>query len=41
MGHDFSRQNYGKINVKLNMEMETIFWDTQNENENYILGRGE
>ena len=33
----------GKLrkNVELNMKMGTIFWDTQNENGNYILGRRE
>ena len=37
MIHDFS----GQIteNVELNMKMGIIFWDTQNETENYILGR--
>ena len=28
-------------NVKLNMKMKTIFWDTQNGNGNYILGQRE
>ena len=28
-------------NVKLTMKMGTIFWDTQNRNENYILERRE
>ena len=28
-------------NVESNMEMRIIFWDTQNGNRNYILGRRE
>ena len=28
-------------NLKLNIEMRTIFWDIQNGNGNYILGRRE
>ena len=39
MGHGFSRQI--TENVELNIEMGTIFWDTQNGNGNYILGRRE
>ena len=39
MWHDFSRQI--TKNVELNMETETIFWDTRYENENSILGRRE
>ena len=39
MGHDFSRQITEKCGI--NMKMGTIFWDTQNGNGNYILGRME
>ena len=39
MGHGFSRQIMGKCGI--NMEMEIVFWDIQNENGNYILGRRE
>ena len=36
-GHDFLDKL--RKNVELNMKMGTIFWDTQNENGNYVLGR--
>ena len=39
MGHGFLDKL--QKNEELNMEMGTIFWDTQNGNENYILGRRE
>ena len=40
MGHGFSRQITEKCGTK-NMEMGTIFWDTQNRIGNYILGQRE
>ena len=39
MGHDFFRQITKKFGTKYGMI--TIFWDTQNGNGNYILGRME
>ena len=39
MGHGFLDRL--RKNVELNMETGTIFWDNQNGNGNYILGRME